>query len=261
MKKIILIFTLLALFLGCKTTQTATKVIRPQQGTIIFERQTVFTDKTKYTNSVNAFCETFDDELKKWVLENEEVDEAILELHPEFFKNTLKQMFFNSRFSTEKWQYIHKFQDSLIVSFKKTANKVIGDYWVINRNKNIFHYLAKKDSTTTYYQNRPYPYREAKEFSLKEFRNDVKTINGFPCFKVVVTVQEDAGEDAPDALNKLTTVYTMYVTEHIQCAYHPVIRYRSVMEKYYPLEIIEKDVPIEGVEIRYDLAPINLDLK
>jgi len=261
MKKIMLTGTLLVLFLSCKTAQTITKTMRPGQGTIIFEKQTIFTDKTKYNHSVDALCEQFDSELKKWVMENEEIDEAVLELHPELFKNTLKQLVFNSRFSAEKWQYIHKFQDSLIVSFKKTANRVTGDYWVINRNRNTFYYLAKKDSATTYYQSRPYPYMDTKEFSLKEFRNDVKTIRGFPCFKVVVTIKEDAGEDAPDVLNNLTKEYIMYVTEHIQCAYHPVIRYRSVMEKYYPLEIIEREMLIEGVEIRYSLAPFNLDLK
>ena len=66
------------------------------------------------------------------------------------------------------------------MSFKKTGDNVTGDYQVINRNKNTFHYLAKKDSATAYFQNKLYSYRKEKEFSLKEFGNNIKTINGFP---------------------------------------------------------------------------------
>jgi len=55
------------------------------------------------------------------------------------------------------------------------------------------------------------------------------------------------------------TIYELYVTDKIRCKYHPYFNYRSILENYYPLEIIERDNLIEGVEVQYKLIKLDIN--
>ena len=50
----------------------------------------------------------------------------------------------------------------------------------------------------------------------------------------------------------------LWVTEEIKCNYHPVINDIEILEKYYPLEIIEYSNDIKGVLTSYKIETLEL---
>jgi len=151
----------------------------------------------------------------------------------------------------KKVKTYHKYQDSLIISYKTEEDKMIGDYTVINRNSGTYSKLAKKDSTTFYIKNKPYSFRKEYGVEIKEYRNIKKEIHDFPCFKVVVKVLINTSEV------KEYIIYNLFVTEKLSSLYHPVFKVKSVLEKYYPLDIEETQSNIKGIETRYKLVYIK----
>ncbi len=145
----------------------------------------------------------------------------------------------------------YKHQDSLIISYKTVEDKMIGDYTVINRNGGTYSKLARKDSTTFYLKNKPYPFKKEHGIVIKEYRNIKKEIHGFSCFKVVVKVLENTSKV------KEYIIYNLFVTEKLSSLYHPVFKVKSVLEKYYPLEIRETESEIKGIETKYKVVYIK----
>lgn len=92
---------------------------------------------------------------------------------------------------------------------------------------------------------------------INEFRNEKKIIQGIECFKIVVTAQDDIGnEEMPDFFRNLKTEYTMYVTDRIKCSFHPVVWYKIILDKYYPLEITESNEVLKGSVYKYELEKL-----
>ena len=68
-------------------------------------------------------------------------------------------------------------------------------------------------------------------------------MNSFECFKIVLIVTENtknSDEEFVGLFRDAKTIYELYVSDKIRCKYHPYFNYRSILENYYPLEIIEK---------------------
>jgi len=128
---------------------------------------------------------------------------------------------------------------------------------------------SKSEITYLFQDSLPIVYKISRDFSITELKKDTKTIEGFKCFKVIFSVKEQSdnsneiSQDMPtilkEAILNTETEYIMYVTDKIKNCYHPVIKYKFVLDKYYPLEIIEKDSSIKGAQINYNL--IRLELK
>ncbi len=142
----------------------------------------------------------------------------------------------------KKVKIYHRYRDSLIISYKTQEDKMIGDYTVISTNNGTYSMLAKKDSSTFYMKNKPYFFIKESGFEIIEYRNIKKEIAGFECFKVVVRVLENT----PNTKEYIT--YNLFVTEKISSLYHPTFNIKSVLEKYYPLEINESNSSIKGIE-------------
>lgn len=50
----------------------------------------------------------------------------------------------------------------------------------------------------------------------------------------------------------------MWVTDKIKSLYHPIVFDKAILEKYYPLEILETQNDIRGFERRFRLEKIEL---
>ncbi|WP_144283245.1 hypothetical protein [Chryseobacterium echinoideorum] len=97
--------------------------------------------------------------------------------------------------------------------------------------------------------------------NIAENKEETKKINGYQCYKVVYEYKEDEksnDEDFMDFAGNVIYKREMWVTDEIQCLYHPVVFEKSILEKYYPLEIKETDNTIHGFETKYILQSINL---
>ena len=91
---------------------------------------------------------------------------------------------------------------------------------------------------------------------ISEFKNEIKTINGFKCFKVIYSFNSQ--EKSFDFNNFSMNNRELWVTEEIKCNYHPVINDIEILEKYYPLEIIEYSNDIKGVLTSYKIETLEL---
>ncbi|WP_271769008.1 hypothetical protein [Aquimarina algiphila] len=101
-----------------------------------------------------------------------------------------------------------------------------------------------------------YNYRNTHDFCITEYRNDTKVIHGYNCFKILLEINNPV--PIAKELPRVKEKYIMYVTEEIIFKYHPIIRYKEVLEKYYPLEVIETSDLIEGYEKIYTLTEMTL---
>lgn len=260
--KLLILCLLPNLFLFCNVKKEVSKDKPIEIKEIIFKKSTI-SDKDILNQTIKDFNEKFIVALKNSITEEinepnqdidvEEMNQKIDSLKPFF------EMMSSDLFISENELLHYKFQDSLIVSYVTVNDKIRGDYRIINTNKNTFHYLAKIDSTTTYYNNTPYKLRSEKGLTIKEFRNEKKIIHGIECFKIVVIAQDDLDdEEMPDFLRNLTTEYTMYVTDRIKCSFHPVVWYKMILDKYYPLELIESNEFSKGSVTKYELEKLFL---
>ncbi len=114
--------------------------------------------------------------------------------------------------------------------------------------------------------------KNQEEIELQEFRTIKKKIQGFDCFKVVVTIPQNILEslnlyamEIPTSfaeehkeLSSLKTTYEMYVTDKIVCRYHPIVHFTEVLDNYYPIEIIKRESLLEGVENRITITELKL---
>ena len=99
---------------------------------------------------------------------------------------------------------------------------------------------------------------ENEIIKLIEHKNETKLINGYACFKVVYSYKEPASEfDFFE--NVITNTRELWVTEGIKCNYHPLINESEILEKYYPLEIIEYSDDLKGFRTTYKVATIKIN--
>lgn len=92
------------------------------------------------------------------------------------------------------------------------------------------------------------------KYELVEYRNETKNILGYKCFKVIMRNKKKQNES-----RLIIYDFEMYVTEDISINYSPISRYKEILEKYYPLEIIKKprkEVMAEVIE--WKVKTINL---
>jgi len=260
--KLLFLLILTNLFLFCNPQKEILKDKPIEIKEVVFKKSTT-NDKDVLSKSMKDFNEKFIVELKNSITEEikeqnqdinlEEMNQKIDSLNP-FLEMMSSEMFISNN------EFNHfKFQDSLIVSYVTINNKIDGDYRIINTNKSTFHYLAKIDSTTAYYNNTPYKYKNDKELTINEFRNEKKIIHDIECFKILVIAQDNVDDEKmPEFLRNLTTEYTMYVTDRIKCSFHPIVWYKIILDKYYPLEIEESNKVLKGSVIKYELEKLVL---
>lgn len=191
------------------------------------------------------------DKLRKEA-ETEENSGLLKEMKLSFIENSMDNIFFDQIFSPNK-EYLHiKINDSLALSYNVIDEIILGDYLVNNIENDTFFWLAKSDSITKYNRRKSEPIKN-NIIDLIEYKNDTKDINGFKCFKV--TFKE---EEILDDTFLVETFYTIYTTDKIKFKKHPVIKNKFVLDKYFPLQIEETPLGIEGAKTFYYLEKLNL---
>lgn len=254
-RQYVVIFFALAFF----TKATAQKIIIPKTGIIVFEKVEKVTNQKLYDSTLSVLNSKMRIMLRKEIT-SQEIDydannvEDIVDMAMQTFVFGI---------SGDNLIKYHIFNDSIITSYRKLNDKIHGDYQLINRNTQTYSMRAKIDSTFIPIKDKLYEYLEEDHIIINEYKDQVKTINGFDCYKVVLTKNEDinANEDISflkDDFENMQTKYVLYVTENIKCKYHPVINYKSILEKYYPLEVRESSNLIQGMETIYSLKEYTI---
>jgi len=213
---------------------------------IIFEKQTTITDSILFHKSMDSFTKKFVESLKD-ELEKDSTSYNHQDLEFLQMSGIFKKQLFDIYPDQGKTFYHLKKVDSLWLSYKIIDGQIIGDYTVLNFKDMSYYKLAKIDSSSTY-NHATLTHKDEKNIDIQEYRKDKKVINNFDCFKVVLQINE---EESPIPGFKGETVYEMYVTEDIDLKYHPIIKYKSVVDHYLPLEIRVLTDGIEGVETKY----------
>ncbi|BFO66023.1 hypothetical protein [Chryseobacterium sp. KCF3-3] len=160
-----------------------------------------------------------------------------------------------------------KFKESLRKSFlnnpeNKDREQQIDE--MITAKVDIMEFIYVEDSTQIYQyefgQINQQPFSENIILKIDEDRNNRKTINGYDCFKVTYQYQENKESSDEDYLafaGDIIYQREMWVTEKIRSLYHPVVFDKSILEKYYPLSILETQNSIKGFERRFKLDTIT----
>ncbi len=204
----------------------------------IFVKESIVENEEEFALSMSAFK----NKLRVSVLHEREEDGLFVDsTQLDIMLESMMPMLRNQFEATTRIYNHFKLQDSLIISYQKIDDEIIGDYTVIDRNNYITYKLAKKDSIFKYSE-RPYSYND-KSIVVKEQRDRIKVINGYRCFKISFTDTEDIDDEF---LTTVQTQYELYVTDEINLGFHPFFKYKQILSKYYPLEITERDDLIKG---------------
>lgn len=139
-------------------------------------------------------------------------------------------------------------------------DKAIWKRWETKKDDEILTYPVFTDFTKgkEYYkypydgiEEYPYIFEKIKDLKIQEFRKEKKKIQGIECFKIrclysQITEYEkfDEVSSFPDEIDHIES--EIWVTENIKSTYHPAFKVKEILEKYYPLEIIEKNSEAPG---------------
>ncbi|MFC4636597.1 hypothetical protein ACFO3O_22020 [Dokdonia ponticola] len=242
---------------------TAQKIIIPKTGIIVFEKLGKVTNQKLYDSTLSILNSKMKIMFRKEITDgftNQEIDynsnyvEDIIDM-------SMQTLDFG--ISGDNLKKYHVFNDSTITSYRKLNDKIQGDYQLINRNTQTYSMRSKIDSTIIPIMDNSYEYLDEDRIIISEYKDQNKIINGLDCFKVVLTKIDKISSDEGisllyDELENPQTTYVLYVTESLKCKYHPVINYKSILEKYYPLEIVEYSNLIQGIESIYSLKEFSL---
>ncbi|MCH3880938.1 MULTISPECIES: hypothetical protein [Tenacibaculum] len=148
--------------------------------------------------------------------------------------------------SPETEIYVEVENDSIWRS-TKLDGKMIGDYFMIQKNSGILNYYDKSKSVNY----RKYDlFSQNYEYQITENKKDRKEINGFDCFKLKL-VKIDKESDLGD------TIYEMYVTEQIDLPIHSVINLTKLVPNTFPMEIKVSEEKLSGMAELYELIRIE----
>lgn len=143
------------------------------------------------------------------------------------------------------------------------SSQSIQGHWahdLININKST--YTPLDDSTTLVLETTPVKYEYAIENNPKiiEYRDEYKMIDGYRCFKIVYEQLLDNTTITDKDITPPEIGYTikkvLWVTESIKTMFNPICREKSILEKYYPLEISYSDSLHKDVITTYKLKSI-----
>lgn len=138
------------------------------------------------------------------------------------------------------YNYHFLFRNQHIISYQFINGSKVGGDTFINQDKGTF-YTMQGNSGGQFLSPSVYKYSD-KPVIITEFREDTKIINGYLCFKVIVSPKEK-DKDLQGA--------ELWVTDRIKCRYHPLINHKQVLRKYYPLEIVIRDEVDENNNVVY----------
>lgn len=261
-------------FFIASLANSQSKVISPKKGKITFLKKEVIIDKEKYKESLKTFIpELMQHSIKSVVkereLNGEMVDSTNLTaLSGMFMDESMTELFMNDFLNNDDdklLKYHHIYKKDKIYEYVTSFDYPIKDYYKFIDTKTALEKNVSHDSITIIKPEEPYNYSYDEIIKLEEFKNETKEINGFKCFKVLLEYK--SGENADEGLddqdyisfvNSKKQTKELWVTENIQSVYHPVLKYKSILEKYYPLEISEFSEAMNGLKTMYVIDEFDL---
>jgi hypothetical protein len=231
------------------------KTIVPKFGTVVFLSKTTINDKVLFEKSKKEFIKKFFDSLKEnTVIEQQLNGKKVDTIQISSLINqkaiAITPFLEAELFKDENgYRFIHEFQDSIITQFKINNNNIKEDLLTLNTKTRIF----SNDLTKDYYD-----YSDDNIIDIKEFRNEVKNINNFKCFKIIYTYSEPDVDEFSTLMSSYVNKREMWVTDKIKSDFHPIINDKQILESYYPLEITEYSDMMKGCIKEYKIEKIDL---
>lgn len=139
-------------------------------------------------------------------------------------------------------KFIQKINDNSLTQYFTHYEEVIQPYEVFDL-KNGSYNLIDKDSVTVLKKLQKYTYYDNKILSVKIDKNTTKNILGYNCFQLLVEYKEftDINDKKDLELEKFMSNFPstmrLWVTDEFTLNYHPILKFETILNKYYPLEI------------------------
>lgn len=247
-------FKLIIFLLVLTKVSSQNKAMVPKSGTIVFAKEEIVLDKDLYIKSFSEFIPKMKEPMFKEIC-LERITAGIpidtLQLKSEI-EEMISTMIFTIPFMMEdkekkEVKFNHEFRGDTIFKY----NTINGGFY--NEKK-----ISQASGTVLNEYGGYVELDSEKIISLTEYRNESKFINGFRCFKIIYTYNESSANDYDLFSSFLINTRELWVTEEIKCNYHPVINKSKILEKYYPLEIIEYSDEIKGFVTNYKLVEFSL---
>ncbi|WP_105700871.1 hypothetical protein [Chryseobacterium sp. MYb7] len=256
MKKIVFIFIM---FIGLSVNAQANKPFIPTKGEITFKEVSKIIDRKLFDKDLQISKEKFKKTLQNSLLKESNGKGKEIEIEQMVSQNA--EMMEMMMFPQDSSQiYAFKFDNFKIIS-SNSADEIMSErYEVIDTQKNISTTFSKIDSTTTFNE-KIYAYSSNIILRTIVDKKSKKTINGYDCYKVIYEYKENNEGNDEDYLEFIrNTIYKreMWVTDKIRSLYHPVVFEKSILEKYYPLDILETQSDIKGYERKFTLQTLTL---
>lgn len=259
--KRILVFLSLAFLIN--TYGQSRKTLNPKTGKITFKQNIKIIDQKAIDATVQIASEKFVNSTIKIAKERikENGEQMIGEVS---FNEGMARGAFNDNFNPNYLKgstllYKWEFKDS-IITYTLTFNKKYPPIYynkIERKNKTLTTNIALNHNDPYSHRTKNYEYIVEKSYKVTEYRGQTKIINGYNCFKVIVETLDHEGK--PQSANDfMNFTFVMYVTEAIKCEYHPITKFKKVLDKYYPLEIIETNNAVKGYEKVFTLTEIDL---
>ncbi|PTX60227.1 hypothetical protein C8N46_107234 [Kordia periserrulae] len=205
---------------------------QPKHGTIVFE-------SCEYIANKHLAPSEQEKKLEKERMRNS-IKKNLDEKNPDEFINSIPKTYIQTYGDSLKCTYTLDIYKNVYEAkktcdyFKKSTNEI---YEQLNRETLEYNVVNRDINTNTY---TIFPKRKNYQFSISdtheitEYRKETKKILGYDCFKIVLKRKNLNGQRL-DVFN-----IEMFVTEEIKLNYSPIIKYKDILDKYYPLEVTKK---------------------
>ncbi len=158
---------------------------------------------------------------------------------------------------TSETEIYVEIQNDSIWRYTKQKGKIIGDYFMIQKNSGILSYYDKSKSVNyrkyDLFDNN-HEYEIIKNRKDRKDRKDRKEIKGFECYKLTL-IKKDTESDLGN------TIYKMYVTDRIELPIHSVINLTKLLPNTFPMEIKISEEKLSGMAELYELIGIEYSTK
>ena len=246
MKKTVLLFLIISTFAFSQN-----KAIVPKLGIIAFIKEEKIYDKDLYIKSFKKLMP----KMKKTMMDEIYIERLTdgIKTDTILLKSEVEKMAQNFELmlpsivneSNEEILFYNEFNIDTITQYVTINGEEFGNRIIFNTNT-----LELKNDNDEYFE-----MEEDKIINLTEYKDETKIINGFNCFKVIYSyvTKNKEFDFFPDSNTR-----EIWVTKEIKTPFHPVVKEKELLEKYYPLEIIEYSDEIKGYKIIYHLDKIDI---
>ncbi|WP_296151647.1 hypothetical protein [uncultured Flavobacterium sp.] len=221
--------------------------IVPKSGTIVFVSKNIVTDEKLYEESFNNFKAYIISAYAEGIIK---VNSLTGSRYP-YDSGTLEidfNVFYPLNDKTRTYKYFQEFNGSSIYHYKTLNDDML----------NKIQIDINTGSTDDVFRDFEY-YSHDLITDIKEFPKEIKTINGYKCFKVIYVLKKGVSPAFDDFTTGHVDYRELWVTDKIKCAYHPVISDKLILEKYYPLEINEYFNVLKGYVKKYELIKLEIE--